>query len=676
MFKAISDCPEDMYSNPDVTKGLEKWLTSDNPRVGYIMSDIKKSGLTFNRNLHNRLIKVLHELMPAWGWDDFFDFGNATICIPKISDKPLPIKNGYGLGVMDCVISFTQACIYNIMIDDHDVRSYHLDAKFWSDDSVIKARLKVGDELDLPQLYELMESYNGLASSIGIHVHEKKPYISRMGVFLESYGSPRRTSWDTSKRGQYVGCLFDVLKCPDIFRAKEVFSTLLLDVPENMMPWVTYAQEIIVSFWGYEFTPEEIWMPFEAGGWSYVMEDGWNTYFTTIQDITDSDISQRLSRLCLCASPRKRTLKLHKKHKDYISSLIGIGWEDDPTSHNWKIMASSSLLSDYKSQRDVTLIESKILRLRQKCWADAGRPKHNDTEYGVMLQFWESVKKLGWYLPPRSKIKREEFPHDKINRKELENQLPPKIDRVRAWLHLTKQRGSTIKVCDPWTAYTDYESVCSMLLRAVSGARHIRLSDCIFAILNNYNLTELMKKLRKMYGPCTIIGTMDENDDVRELIKESIKTTAGDYVFPLAGSPYSFLTKLAGDNPLLRKPFITSQGAALLLGNRDLDYPDWEFPVEAWAYAEELSSVSASAPRAPTFRAIGEQPPPIGNNPTEDEIRIHLSYLTSMIRGAMHGQHLDMVGRNVTEEQVADLFNYEVPSAFDDEDFDMGDMFG
>jgi hypothetical protein len=672
MFKAVADCPEDMYSNPTVTLGLEKWLTSDNPRVGYIMSDIKKSGLTFNRNLHNLLIKVLHELMPTWGWDDFLDFGNATICIPGISSKPLPLTNGYGLGVMDCVISFTQACIYNIMIEDHDLVSYHLEAKFWSDDSVIKAKLKVGEELDLPQLYELMEEFNELSSQMGIHVHDKKPYISKMGVFLESYGRPRRTSWDASKRCQYIGCLFDVLKCPDIFRAKEVFSTLMLDVPEELMPWVTYAQEIIVSFWGYEFSPEEIWMPFEAGGWSYVLEDGWNIYFQRIQDITDTEISQQLSRLANCHSPRRRRLALHKKNELYISSLINMGWEDDPSAHNWKIMASSVLLSDYKARRDVHAIETKVLKARQDAWVNACKPKHSTTEYGAMLEFWDSVKRLGWYLPPQSMVTSSEIDYGAICHEELNNQLPARIDRSRAWLYLSEQRGSTVKVVDPWFAYTDYESVCSAMLRSISGAKHTRLSDCVFSIVNNYNLEELSKKLFKMYGPCYIKDSLTENHWALDLIKDSMKSTSGDFVFPLAGSPYSFLTKLEEYSPLLNRPYVNATGAALLLGNKDLNYSCWEFPPEAFSFAEELSS------KKDTNKVVHTEPfihDPNQTNWSEEDIRIRNEYYRSMILGAMHGQHLDMLGERAGES-FGTLFTEEVPSAFDDEDFELGEMFG
>jgi hypothetical protein len=350
-----------------------------------------------------------------------------------------------------------------------------------------------------------------------------------------------------------------------------------------------------------------------------------------------------------------------------------MGWEDDPSAHNWKIMASSALLSDYKARRDVHAIETKVLRARQEAWVDACKPKHKTTEYGAMLEFWDSVKRLGWYLPPHSMVTQSEIDCGTLDREELVNQIAPKIDRTRAWLYLSEQRGSSVKVVDPWFAYTDYESVCSAMLRSISGAKHVRLSDCVFSIVNNYNLEELSKKLFKMYGPCYIKDSLAENHWALDLIKESMNSTQGDYVFPLVGTPYSFLTKLEEHSPLLNRPYVKASGAALLLGNRELNYSCWDFPVEAYAYAEELSSCTQTVERARKESFIRDPNQP---EMDEEDVRIRNEYYRSMILGAMHGQHLDMLGERAGESNYATLFTDEVPSAFDDDDFELGEMFG
>jgi len=160
--------------------------------------------------------------MPDWGWDKFFDYGGATISIPSIG-KTSRITNGYGLGMMDCVISFTQSVLYNMWIESTELYGYRLDAKFWSDDSVIRVRSSPDHDIDDDKLNYLMSSYNAHSSKFGIIVHDEKPYFSRLGVFLETYGTTD-VPWDHVKRGQYIGCLFDTLKAPSIYRAKEMFS--------------------------------------------------------------------------------------------------------------------------------------------------------------------------------------------------------------------------------------------------------------------------------------------------------------------------------------------------------------------------------------------------------------------------------------------------------------------
>jgi len=674
MFKAVAHCPEDKYYDPNVTKGLERWLTSNNPRVGYIMSDIKKSGLTFNRNLFNRLIKVLHETMPSWGWDSYYNYGNATICIPQLSKDPIPLLNGFGLGVMDLVVSFTQACIFNIFLDTVDLRSYDLQAKFWSDDSIIRAKLIVGEELDLDQLYELMQTYNGIASRYGIVVHDKKPYVSKLGVFLESYGHPWRVKWDSQKCGQYIGCLFDVLKCPDIFRAKEVFATLLLDVPKGLIPWATTAQEIIVSWWGYEFHPREIEMPFECGGWSYVLDEGWNTFFHSIQELPEDESILRLTRLCLTSPPRKRRLKVHKDNESYISSLIHMGWDDDPAAHNWKIIASSALLNDYKSSRDTAAIEKNILNKRQECWKRADPSlKHNTTEYGDILEFWARVKHLGWYLPPTSSLRKVKFPFGKIQGDKSVVDYIPKLDRMRAWLFLTRKRGSIVSTIDPSFEYTDASSVCSALLRVVSHSNHVRIRDCIFAIENNYDLESLMKKLEAMMGPVSLDEYGDQSHEIEGLIRECMNTSKGNFVFPLGDTPFSILTDLEEYTSMLNKPYASKLAAAVILASPELNYSNWDYPTDIYSHLEELSSIEIR------YRQSSRSADPITlkevNTPSNVAYQ-NITYLRNMMIGAMRGQSLDISGANANSDRIVPDFAAETIDALDDDDFDMGDMFG
>jgi hypothetical protein len=672
MFKAVAHCPEDHYSDPSVTKGLERWLSAESSREGFVMSDIKKSGLTFNRNIFNMLINVLHELMPTWGWDDFLDYGNAILHLPNCS-KPKRIKNGFGLGMLDCVVSFTQACIFNILVEDYDTRAYRLDAKFWSDDSIIKVRMVLNLELDLNGLDELMLIFNELLSNCGIVVHNKKPYVSRLGVFLESYGTFYGCHWDSTKRGQYLGCLFDVLKAPDIFRAKEIFATLMLEVPNDVKPWASTALDSIVSHWGYEFHPDEVMMPFEAGGWSYCVDEGWNTFISSVQDAEETLVNAKLIRLCNVHTPPRRTLKLHKKHNEYIEALINMGWPQDPTAYAWHVLAGSTLRQDYKSLIDLPLIEKKFLDKRQRCWLKP-LTKTSDTEYGELLTFWDNIKKVGWYLPPRFRLRKRDFPYPGPLIKEVKTSLT-KMSRERAWLHLTRVKGATVSTIDPYLEYTSYKDVCSYLLTSVSGGRHRSLDEVAFAILNNYDLEELYHKLHRVYGrDFTILDFSPELQAVKEVIRDCMSPIKGNYVFPLRNTPYSILTDLEGECPLLRFPDVDATGVAILLSNPTLNFTSWDYTLDARLFAQDATASYASILkdfRKPERLEVTREEPIV----LPPEYSQNLDYFKEMMTGVIAHLTLGFDNHDTVPDKVLAIPE-SYTSAFDDEDFTMPDFWG
>lgn len=676
MFKAVADCPEDQYSNPRVNEGLEKWLSSDSHRNGYVMSDIKKSGLTFNRNIHNALIDVLAEAYPAWGWEDYYNYGNAKLHFAS-TDQWVPIRNGYGLGMLDCVISFTQACIYNMFIENNEhVAPYRLQAKFWSDDSVIRVRNIIDQELDIPQLDELMGEYNEFATKCGIVIHGKKPYVSRCGVFLETYGTSWQIRWDHAKRGQYLGCLFDVLKAPSIYRAKEIFATLCLEIPEEVRPWITTILDVIVPFWGYEFSEHETTVPFEAGGWVYSIEDGFNTFMLEAQE-WDHPVLCNLTKMCMMPRPRKRVLALHKEHEDYISSLINMGIEDDPTAYSWRRLSESVLKQDYKQVQDICALEKKILKCRQSYWKKILQGTR-DTELAYLVNYWDSCKGAGWYLPPRmcvEKVKIEDLYDIVLEEDKIK---PPDISVVRAWLFACQKLGSKVSVCDPYCDYTDPESAASIMLTKLSHGKHAPLNKLAFCLNYGYDYEALRKKLRDKYGLGSWIKGLDQEcDKVCNMLSRIITSTKGHYVYPLVGTPYSILTRLEGINPLARYPGDEMLGAALYMGHPSITYDPWNDSGDARYYIQGLASLARkNLMGTGIVQAPKEEDPNTANLGVEGYAE-HLEYMTSMIRGLWASKNLEE-HRFCQEEDNGPPpdFGEAVISAIDDDDFSMGDLFG
>jgi hypothetical protein len=524
----MNTAPEDMYFNPDVEKGLEQWLSpywfTD---TVYLMSDIKKSGLTFNRNIHNLLIKCCKKVYPEFNWEPYFNYGNAKIVIGD--NDPVPMKNGYGLGMLDCVISFTQACIYQIIIYKGLTEGYTSEAKFWSDDMVVRLKSKTKSDVDLEVVDNLLQEYDSYASKCGIRVHEKKPYVSFQGVFLESYGTSFKAPWDSVKTCQWLGCLFDCLKCPTICRAKEVFATICLEVPENLYVWLSTILGDIVDFWGYEFSKTEYTYPYELGGWMYNIKDGYNDLFWWLDEQEDEKFLPKIIRVAILSEKRMNTLKFHKDNKDYIDGILSRGWDRDPTKLSWRKIARTSLYTNYKGKSQQFPLEVKYEKRRQEVYKE----KTMETLLGLTQDLWESVKESSWYLPPLFCLSLG-VENSYVGRDyECEDFRPYNIDTMRCWLAITRYKGSVVQVTDPNIDYKKYHpsDLASILLYNETGGKMCLAEDVIFALQYGYDYKELSKAVSNRVGDHKFKVT-PETSTLYEVFKELIGTR-GEFIYPM-----------------------------------------------------------------------------------------------------------------------------------------------
>jgi len=547
MFKAVTDCPEDYYFSHQPLDGLESWLSKGYiPSIGYIMTDIKKSGLTFNRHIHNALIDLLDELMPTWGWHEFRDYANAKIYVPWCN-TPLPITNGYGLGVMDCVISFTQAIIFNLYKDTcSGLEGFRAEGKFWSDDSIIRVKSLSGAYVTEESMETFLTEWNGYLAKFGIVVHDKKPYFSKLGVFLEVYGTEQYSvKWDSSKTCQFVGRLFDTLRCPSIYRAKEMFAALMLDIPASFGPWVDKAFSQIVSFWGYEFSPHEVRMPYEAGGWCYNVTKGINTFLHDAQEYEDH-IPSKLVQLCTVHRPPKRTLMLHKKHKDYIQNIRDFVYFEDPTHMSWDMKVRATLNYDYKSRKDWVSLEKHSLKLRQLAWEKI--LKNNENPYKSLMEFWDAAKGEAWYLPPVSRL----VPYTKVTYNVPKGKKPPwTVDLTRMYYACLNHLGlSSIKVVDPNHDLRNKLDVMACILGHISGYAHKELHEVAFILQNGYDLDHVYSMLEERYGRCYKLSKDTEaSPEVTKIIQDCMGPFSGDQVWTLDGTHWGFLSPVHPRDP-------------------------------------------------------------------------------------------------------------------------------
>jgi hypothetical protein len=534
MFKAVARCPEDKYSDPKVLSHLDEWLSARRRRK-FFMTDLKKSGLTFNRHLHNIIIKVLHQAMPSWGWDAYHDYCTASSTINNTKHR---ITNGYGLGMMDCVISFAQAIVYHIFLEEGEYdRSLKLRAKFWSDDSVI--RVEHPDEEITQQGTMCLEEFNRIARLCGLVIHNDKPFSSKWGVFLEHYGLDN-PKWHHLKIGQYLGCMFDVLKCNSIVEAKEMSAAIILDCPDGFDEWISYIISRLVEYWGYEFSKREAYLPYEMGGWAYFMKQGFNNLFHWSQEVEEDPLLERHMRLLLM--PQMNAPRSHKRLRGaYAKEIISMGIDDD-TPYNWKMMSKSAFAAVKLTKQESIRRTLRTLSDRQSFWRSTDRKKGISC-YGALMEYWNKIDDLGWYIPPDSKLKViSEYDNP------LETLYTPKgthqeLSVMRAWLYLTKHRGSQLNIVDSNYHLSNLKDTAMALLNKLSDNLFMNFSHVRDAFVRKYN-QESLKEVLGLGSPAVIV-TGEDSKDFYEIITE-ILGCRGKYVAPLYNTGYSILTNYPG----------------------------------------------------------------------------------------------------------------------------------
>jgi len=396
MFRAVNCCPEDLYSDPTVTEGLTGWLTSRSWRVCYIMEDLKKSGLTFNRNLFNAIIDVLHQKYPTWGWDYWKDYASAKVFV---NGEYKPMSNGFGLGMMDCVVSFAQAVLYRMWVSECAFPpGVSHEAKFWNDDSVVKVKVSksfVNDDV-LEVVYDIYKGFSVYMADYGMTIHGKKPYMSYKGVFLEYYGSDE--SWDHTKRGQFMcNCLAAIL-ASDIAAAKEHLAAVLLEATPEEEDIVDNCIYEVQSHWGYEFDPSEAGLPIELGGWSYVTLGGFNTLLYEALDLPEEVLRKYhgFYTWYVLNSKKVPTMKIEGKLKERIDELSSIGPPSDPRGNKWADIIRTTLGNKIMGKGETLRYRAHILNQRRKAF---GRhfddPRKNP--YGSFMEFSRTTDSP-WYL--------------------------------------------------------------------------------------------------------------------------------------------------------------------------------------------------------------------------------------------------------------------------------------
>jgi hypothetical protein len=233
-------------ASPAKTKKRRKRLSS---YPAYIMSDIKKCGLTFPRRLFKVVGEELNRLHIDCG-DEIISLAEAPVYYAGQRYDPI---RGSGLGNLNEVVTLIQ-CIWGEMLCHVGLIG---NALFFNDDGVLC--LDKSDNLALPKILSFYAKF-------GMIMNIEKSFFSKYNIFCEDYNSG---DYDFSKRHLRVLQITTLLEQEFLWEQKKVFSSIIKDL--DIFNEGKFTKEN-----RFEFHKFESILPLAFGGWKNTSRGGIN----------------------------------------------------------------------------------------------------------------------------------------------------------------------------------------------------------------------------------------------------------------------------------------------------------------------------------------------------------------------------------------------------------------
>ena len=228
-----------------------------NNKEGYSCRDIKKCGMTIDKNLLRITIEELSECPRLGFLARYIHFFDDMIIIDKdkIYDKNY-ILRGSGLGQANMLTTLIEIVIFYMARDKY---GKPVEAIIGNDDALANRGW------DFLNIWEVQEV------NLGQIYNSKKSFVSRSKLFFEEYDLD---GWRDKKSLSILSLGLSYMM--NIRDAKTLIcanSLRMVKVPDLLANLIEYH--------GYEFIPEEINLNYEAGGWLDVRRLGLKT---TLED--------------------------------------------------------------------------------------------------------------------------------------------------------------------------------------------------------------------------------------------------------------------------------------------------------------------------------------------------------------------------------------------------------
>jgi hypothetical protein len=291
----------------------------------FLMRDITKEGITKPRELLKIALEALNEKYPeiiAFQNTSFFDDYSLMV-----NDEILHPIRGHGLGMANALTTFLQVGIYYLVLKYSDSDNYKFEGN-------VEALTLNDDFVAGFESVEDFESYNYnedlIFPRLGLLRSKKKSFFCHDSfVIAERYYNK---NYDYDKKESYHRReIMNCFSCSNIVQAKQLLSSVVS--MKNIDIAGDYIEEII-TYWGYEFFPEEINYPAWAGGWFSLNLEGVSVDLINLDKLPYGNKVVRAYRAC-----RHNSIKIYKKNrKKYIPPILKILKPQVIPEEFWKML--------------------------------------------------------------------------------------------------------------------------------------------------------------------------------------------------------------------------------------------------------------------------------------------------------------------------------------------------
>jgi hypothetical protein len=256
--RQISNIIQSMWGNKMVKdyNTFQKKLNKDRRNFNhFICRDIKKEGITKPRELLKAILEVIDELYPDLNIRNYSGIYNSYTLV-KEDGEELSMKRGHGLGMANSLTTLMQLAVFYLITDRlhefRDIKKSDLTCGAFNDDFYVGTK-----EEDFLDFYWDEEEY--VFDQLGLIREPRKSFRGKDFVLCETYNKELNYKESYSRRE-----ILNSLCAFNIVHAKSIISSLSRSFNEYFLE--VYLDEII-SYWGYEFHKDEIFMTSRLGGW-------------------------------------------------------------------------------------------------------------------------------------------------------------------------------------------------------------------------------------------------------------------------------------------------------------------------------------------------------------------------------------------------------------------------